>query len=39
VYNYQDSHACGYKRSGILFWLDGMAWNGFGVDNMDWCDP
>jgi hypothetical protein len=24
VYNYHDSRACGYKRSGILFWLDGL---------------
>jgi hypothetical protein len=24
VYNYHDSRACGYKRSGILFRLDGM---------------
>jgi hypothetical protein len=22
--------ACGYKRSGILFWLDGMVWMGIG---------
>jgi hypothetical protein len=27
VYNYHDSHACGYKRSGILFRLDGMDGN------------
>jgi hypothetical protein len=42
VYNYHDSRAYGYKRSGNLFWLDGMVWdgwNGFGVDHMDWCDP
>jgi hypothetical protein len=26
VYNYHDSRACGYKRSGILFWLDGFGW-------------
>jgi hypothetical protein len=42
VYNYHDSRACSYKRSGILFCLDGMvwdSWNGFGVDHMDWCDP
>jgi hypothetical protein len=31
VYNYHDCRACGYKRSGILFWLDGMVWMG-----MDW---
>jgi hypothetical protein len=24
VYNYHNSRACGYKRSEILFWLDGM---------------
>jgi hypothetical protein len=24
VYNYHDSRACGYKRSGILFFLDGL---------------
>jgi hypothetical protein len=24
VYNYHDSQACDYKRSGILFWLDGL---------------
>jgi hypothetical protein len=24
VYNYHDSQACGYKRSEILFWLDGL---------------
>jgi hypothetical protein len=24
VYNYHDSRACHYKRSGILFWLDGL---------------
>jgi hypothetical protein len=24
VYNYHDSRAYGYKRSGILFWLDGL---------------
>jgi hypothetical protein len=28
VYNYHDSRACGYKRSGILFWLDGLDGNG-----------
>jgi hypothetical protein len=42
VYNYHDSRACGYKRYEILFWLDGMmwdGWNGFSVDHMDWCDP
>jgi hypothetical protein len=42
MYNCHDNHAYGYKRFGILFWLDvGMwdGWNGFGVDHMDWCDP
>jgi hypothetical protein len=33
VYNYYDSRACGYKRSGILFWLDGMVW--YGLDGND----
>jgi hypothetical protein len=28
VYNYHDSRACGYKRSGIIFWLDGLDGNG-----------
>jgi hypothetical protein len=28
VYNCHDSRACGYKKSGILFWLDG--WMGMG---------
>jgi hypothetical protein len=27
VYNYHDSRACGYKRSEILFWLDGLNGN------------
>jgi hypothetical protein len=38
VYNYHDSRACGYKRSTILFWLDGIVWDGwndFAVDHMD----
>jgi hypothetical protein len=42
VYNCHDSRACGYKRSEILFSLDGMVWdgwNGFGIDHVDWCDP
>jgi hypothetical protein len=26
---YHDSRAYGYKRSGILFWLDGMVWDGW----------
>jgi hypothetical protein len=28
VYNYHDSQACGYKRYGILFSLDGLDGNG-----------
>jgi hypothetical protein len=28
VYNYRDSHACSYKRSGILFQLDALDGNG-----------
>jgi hypothetical protein len=28
VDNYHDSRACGYKRSGILFLLEGMDGNG-----------
>jgi hypothetical protein len=34
VYNTHDSRAYGYKQSGILFWLDGVVWdgwNGFGL--------
>jgi hypothetical protein len=33
VYNYHDSQACGYKRSGILFRLDWFEWecDGFGL--------
>jgi hypothetical protein len=41
VYSCHDNHAYGYKRSGNLFWLDGMVWdgwNGFGIDHVDWCD-
>jgi hypothetical protein len=32
VYNYHDSRACGYKQSGILFWLDSLdgKWSGIG---------
>jgi hypothetical protein len=33
VYNYHDSRAYGYKRSGILSGLDGMVWFGYG----SWC--
>jgi hypothetical protein len=42
VYNYHDSRAYGCKRYGILFWLDGVmwdGWNGFDIDYVDWCDP
>jgi hypothetical protein len=28
VYNYHDSRVYNYKRYGILFWLDGMVWDG-----------
>jgi hypothetical protein len=28
MYNYYDSQVCGYKRLGILFWLDGLDENG-----------
>jgi hypothetical protein len=33
VYNYHDSRACDYKRSGILSGLDGMIWLVYG----SWC--
>jgi hypothetical protein len=42
AYNYHDSRGYGYKRFVILFWLDGVVWDGwnsFGVDHVDWCDP
>jgi hypothetical protein len=45
VYNYHDSHAYGYKWSRILFWVDGMVWdgwNGFGlacVESYDLYNP
>jgi hypothetical protein len=35
VYNYHDSRAYGYKRSGILFWLDGMVWMRMGWDGFN----
>jgi hypothetical protein len=33
VYKYHDSRACGYKQSGILFWLDGL--DGIGLVFME----
>jgi hypothetical protein len=38
VYNYYDSRACGYKRSGVLFQLDGlgMEWFSFGFALAVW---
>jgi hypothetical protein len=30
MYNYHDSRTCCYKRSGTLFWLDGMVWMEMG---------
>jgi hypothetical protein len=40
VYNYHDSRACGYKRSGILFCLDGLDGNGMVLVKSLWklCD-
>jgi hypothetical protein len=40
VYNYHDSRACGYNRSGILFWLDGMDGNAVELVEPLWnlCD-
>jgi hypothetical protein len=40
VYNYHDSRACGYKRSGILFWLDGLDRDGMDLVKTLWdlCD-
>jgi hypothetical protein len=29
VYNYHDSQACGYTRSGVLPRIDGMVWEWF----------
>jgi hypothetical protein len=36
VNNYHDSRACGYKRSGILFWLDGLNGDGMGLVKTFW---
>jgi hypothetical protein len=36
VYNYHDSRPCGYKRSGILFWLEGLDGNGMELVNSLW---
>jgi hypothetical protein len=36
VYNYHDSRAYGYKRSGILFWLDGLDGDGMGLVKTLW---
>jgi hypothetical protein len=40
VYNYHDSRGCGYKCSGILFWLDGLDGNGMVLVKSLWklCD-
>jgi hypothetical protein len=40
VYNYHDRRACGYKRSGILFGLDGLDGNGMVLVQPLWklCD-
>jgi hypothetical protein len=40
VYNYHDSRACGYKRSRIFFWLDGLVGNGVELVKSLWnlCD-
>jgi hypothetical protein len=40
VYNYHDSRAYGYKRFGILFWLDGLDGNGMVLVKLFWnlCD-
>jgi hypothetical protein len=40
VYNYHDSRACGYKRSGILFCLDGLVGDGMVLLQSFWklCD-
>jgi hypothetical protein len=40
VYNYHDSRACGYKQSGILFWLDGLEGNEMVLAKSLWnlCD-
>jgi hypothetical protein len=45
MYNCHDGRAYDYKRSGILFWLDGLmwdGWNGFGlacVESYDLQNP
>jgi hypothetical protein len=40
VYNYHDSRACGYKRSRILFGLDGLVGNEMILVKFLWklCD-
>jgi hypothetical protein len=40
VYNYHDRRACGYKWSGILFWLGGLDGNGMVLVKSLWklCD-
>jgi hypothetical protein len=40
VYNYHNSRDCGYKRSGILFRLDGLDGNGMVLVQSLWklCD-
>jgi hypothetical protein len=40
VYNYHDNESCGYKRSEILFWLDGLDENGVELVKPLWdlCD-
>jgi hypothetical protein len=40
VYNSNDSHAYGYKQSGILSRLVGLGWdwNGFGLDRVESYD-
>jgi hypothetical protein len=40
VYNYHDSRACGYKRYGVLFWLDSLDGNEMVLVKYLWklCD-
>jgi hypothetical protein len=40
VYSYHDSRACGYKRYGMLFCLDGLDGNGMVLVKSFWklCD-
>jgi hypothetical protein len=42
VYNYHDSRACGYKRSGILPRIEGIGlgieWSGFWLSCVKLCD-